>query len=72
MRYVRLDDVKPARLNLDVPNIHKSGSVLGMQRLFGWPKGGQIQVGGYIYNVGVRVVDRLRGSYFLRGDHAGR
>ena len=40
-------------------NIAASGSVLGMQRQYGWPKKGQVRVGSYVYNVGPEVVERM-------------
>lgn len=70
MRYVPLEKEKQARrlVNFDsVGNIDKSGSVRGMQKLFGWKKGGQVRLGGYIYNVGVSEVEKLRNARLLRG-----
>ena len=69
MRYVRKADVPgwlEARMDV-VGSIDKTGSVRGMQRRFNWPKGGQIRVGGYIYNVGPEIVARLRDQNLLKG-----
>ena len=66
MRYVPKEFAQ--NVNTNVGNISVTGSVLGMQRKFGWPKGGQVRVGSYIYNVGVQEVERLRGLGVLRGD----
>lgn len=71
MRYVREEDAKAVRnhLNLSgVGNIHVSGSVRGMQLRYGWPKGGQVRVGQWIYNVGPSEVSRLRNIGILRGE----
>jgi hypothetical protein len=65
MRYLTEADAVKHRVNLDCANIHKSGSVVGMRERYGWPKGGQIRVGSYIYNIGVREVERLQP--FIRG-----
>lgn len=57
------------RINLDAcGSIHKSGSVAGMQRLYGWPKGGQVRVGQWIYNIGPDAVAKLRGYGELKGE----
>jgi hypothetical protein len=39
-----------------------------MQKKYGWPKGGQVRVGAYIYNVGVAEVERLRNLFILKGE----
>jgi hypothetical protein len=58
MRYILAkDEAKCPRLQ-QVGNIDVTGSVLGMQKLCGWPRGGQVRCGGYIYNVGVAEVRR--------------
>lgn len=62
MRYVRKSDEKAARrlVNFDsVGNISVTGSVLGMQRRFGWQRGGQVRLGRYIYNIGIANVNKL-------------
>jgi hypothetical protein len=43
MRYVREEDRKSVRGLDSCGNIDKTGSVLGMQRIYGWPKGGQVR-----------------------------
>ena len=66
--YVTIAKEKKHNIRLDnVGSIDKSGSVVGMQKLYGWPKGGQIRVGSYIYNVGVSEVERARSLGILRG-----
>lgn len=66
--YVTIANAKKHNIRLDnVGSIDKSGSVVGMQKLYGWPKGGQIRVGSYIYNVGVSEVERARSLGILRG-----
>lgn len=70
MRYVRQQDAeKIERLN-ECGNISVTGSVRGMQDKYGWPKGGQVRVGSYIYNVGVAEVERLRALGLLRASAA--
>lgn len=69
MRYTTQEAARRYRINLDaVGSIHKSGSVAGMQKLYGWPKGGQVRIGAYIYNVGVDAVARLRGYGEIKGE----
>lgn len=68
MRYVRIEDV-PKDMNLtDKPNISVTGSVTGMQQIYGWPKGGQVRIGSYVYNVGTDVVQELRNRGILKGE----
>jgi len=68
MRYVKESNRNKVR-NIDsAGSIHRTGSVTGMQRKYGWPKGGQIRLGSYIYNVGVREVERLRDGGLLLGE----
>lgn len=67
MRYVTAENARKARLSLNVGNISVTGSLTGMQQKFGWPKGGQVRVGSYIYNVGVSEVQRLSRLGYLRG-----
>ena len=69
MRYVRQDAV-PRWLESEmdrVGSIDKTGSVRGMQNRFGWKRGGQVRVGGYIYNVGPEAIARLEREGRLRG-----
>lgn len=69
MRYATEDACRRARVNLDAcGSIHRSGSVAGMQARYGWPKGGQLRVGSYVYNVGAGALDRLRAAGDLRGE----
>lgn len=71
MRYVTESDVDRCGFRgiIDaVSNISKSGSVLGMQKQYGWPKGGQVRIGGYIYNVGTSVVEAMRNANIVRGE----
>lgn len=50
-----------------VGNIDVSGSVRGMQKLYGWERGGQVRIGSYIYNIGPAAVQKLRDLGKLRG-----
>jgi hypothetical protein len=71
MRYVKKSEV-PGWLESVMDScgsIDKTGSVRGMQNRFGWKRGAQVRVGGYIYNVGVPVVERLRQQRILRGEY---
>ena len=69
MRYVPMELESQARraVNFNVGNIDKSGSVRGMQQLYFWPKGGQVRLGGYIYNVGPAAVEVLNNKNLIRG-----
>lgn len=68
MRYITEEEANKNRVNLAVGSIHKTGSVTGMQKKYGWPKGGQVRVGAYIYNVSVAEVERLRNLFILKGE----
>lgn len=74
MRYIRVEDYDIANRRTGgafdrVGNIDASGSVRGMQKLYGWPRGGQVRCGGTIYNIGPEAVDRLRQfTGLLRGE----
>lgn len=71
MRYITTATGKdPAiRAALDaVGNISKTGSVIGMQQQFGWPKNGQVQCGDWIYNVGTDVLAEWRKQGLLKGE----
>lgn len=68
MRYTTAEEAARARVSLDVGNIHVTGSVKGMQSIYNWPKGGQVRVGAYIYNVGPANIDKLRAAGVLRGE----
>lgn len=70
MKYIHKDDEYAARRMVNFEacgNIDRSGSVKGMQQLYGWPKGGQVRVRGYIYNVGPTAIDKLRNHNLIRG-----
>ena len=70
MKYVPLEFESKARrmVNFEAGgNIDKSGSVVGMRNLYGWPKGGQVRMGGYIYNIGPSAVERLDNANLTRG-----
>ena len=70
MKYVPLEfEAKARRLvNFDAcGNIDKSGSVVGMRKLFGWPERGQVRMGGYIYNIGPAAVSKLDNANLTRG-----
>jgi hypothetical protein len=73
MRYVKTNDMKQAnrvtRGAFDAcGNISVTGSVRGMQSRFGWPRGGQVRCGAYVYNIGPHAVAELRVASLLRGD----
>lgn len=67
MKYVRQEDAKKVQGLDSCGNISVTGSVVGMRNLYGWPKGGQIRVGSYIYNVGPAEVQRLKREGLLHG-----
>lgn len=69
MKYVPMEfaDKARSRVNFNVASIDKSGSVVGMRNLFGWPKGGQVRLGGYIYNIGPVAVSILDNANLTRG-----
>lgn len=73
MRYIRAKDDLAARRVAGrelagCGNIDRSGSVKGMQSRFGWRKGEQVRIGGYIYNVGRVGLDKLRAAGLVRGE----
>jgi hypothetical protein len=71
MRYVPTSKADQARRLVNFNgcgNIDVTGSVLGMQKLYGWTKGGQVRLGGYIYNIGPHAVQLLRSRSLLRGE----
>jgi hypothetical protein len=73
MRYVRVKNWTEARNvtrgQLDLcGSIHASGSVRGMQKIYGWPRGAQVRIGRYIYNVGTVALQRLRDSGLVHGE----
>lgn len=66
--YITIADAKKHNINLEhVGSIDKSGSVIGMRKLYGWSKGGQVRIGSYIYNIGTLEVERARRLGILRG-----
>lgn len=69
MRYATEEACRRASVNLDAcGSIHRSGSVTGMQRKYGWRRGEQLRVGSYIYNVGALALARLRAAGELHGE----
>ena len=68
MRYVAKADKAKVRRVDSVGNISVTGSVRGMQQLYGWPKGGHARIGQWVYHVGTAAVKRLRGLGILRGE----
>ena len=71
MRYVKAAEFRKARRiphYSSFPNIHVTGSVKGMQKIYRWPRGGQVRVGSYIYNIGTENVQKLRDAGVLRGE----
>ena len=68
MRYTTKEALRRLRIDVEaVGNISRTGSVRGMQTLYGWPKGGQVRIGAWIYNIGPAAVQRLRDAGELRG-----
>lgn len=70
MRYVPVEKKEQARRLVDFEscgNISKTGSVRGMCSRFGWVPGGQVRLGGYIYNVGTSAVQKLKDARLIRG-----
>lgn len=66
--YITVENAKKYDINLEhVGSIDRNGSVRGMQRLYGWKKGGQVRIGSYIYNIGTLEVERARRLGILRG-----
>lgn len=68
MRYVKKVDANKIDWDSNWPSIHATGSVIGMQKLYSWPKGGQVRVGQYIYNMGIAEIKKLRDMGILRGE----
>jgi hypothetical protein len=71
MRYVPISKEPAARrlVNFDAcGNISRTGSVRGMQTLYGWPKNGQVRLGGWIFNIGPDAVSKLRTAHILKGE----
>lgn len=69
MRYVKSDDVARASRLVDFDaygSISRTGSVRGMQKLYGWKPKGQVRIGSYIYNVGPENVHKLNAANLLR------
>ena len=70
MRYVPAENIAQASrlVNFDaVGNIDRTGSVRGMQKLYGWPRNGQVRLGGYIYNIGPEKVALLTSRNLIKG-----
>lgn len=67
MKYVRKQDAERAGINLDVANIHKTGSVRGMCQRYGWDVSRAVMVGGYIYQLSEQDAARARQLGILRG-----
>lgn len=70
MRYVPKANEAAARraVNFDAcGNISITGSVRGMQQLYGWTRNGQVRLGSWIYNIGPAAVEKLKGLSLLRG-----
>lgn len=68
MIYVREEDRGKVRGLGAAASISVTGSLTGMRKLFGWPKGGQVRIGSWIYNVGTAEVSRLREEGLLKGE----
>lgn len=68
MRYAKEADARAHGVNMEAANISATGSVRGMQARYGWKPGGQIRIGGYIYNLGVAEIQRLRAAGIVRGE----
>lgn len=68
MIYMTKEDAVNNGFNLDgVGSISVTGSVIGMRNKYGWEKGGQVRVSGFIYNIGKNEVERARSLGILRG-----
>lgn len=72
MRYVKLSDgPKAARLIgkpfEDHDRIHQTGSVSDMQRVYRWPRAGQVLYGDFIYNLGPEAVKLLVDAKLAKG-----
>ena len=52
-----------------VGSIHRSGSVAGMRKKYGWPNCGQVRSGAFIYNVGPDMVQKLWRLNLLKPAH---
>jgi hypothetical protein len=66
MRYMKQEDADRVGA-CNFPNIHATGSVRGMQMRYGWPRGGQVRVGSWIYNVGPANVKGWKSQGLVRG-----
>lgn len=44
----------------EFPNIDKTGSILGMIKLYNWKRGATVRSGSYIYNIGVENIQKLK------------
>lgn len=69
MIYVPKEKETQARrlVNFDaVGNISRTGSVIGMRKLYGWPIGGQVRLGSWIYNVGSVALAQLKAANLTR------
>jgi len=67
MKYVREQDAERTGVNLDVANIHKSGSVRGMCQRYGWDAGRAVRIGNYIYQLSEQDAAKVRRLGVLRG-----
>lgn len=70
MRYIRKQDADRngfTALAERCGSISVTGSVRGMRKLYGWPAGGQVRIGAWVYNVGPDAVQRAGQLGILRG-----
>lgn len=50
VKYVKVSDAKQLYPEYEnMPNIHKSGSLIGMHDLYGWNLANVVQIGSYYY-----------------------
>ena len=73
MRYILQTDYSKANRAVSnafeiCGNISVTGSVKGMQKIYGWKPKGQVRYGRYIYNIGPWNVQVLKDRGLLKGD----
>lgn len=51
VKYISIEDAKKYPNYENMPNIHKSGSLMGMRDLYGWNLKNVVQIGSFYYLV---------------------